>query len=84
MEVARLSPLHTGRLYPFTPIKYIKGLKIQHQLNSSFNLDIFFEFICFEATKVPTSSAVSRYHKTAGLFENVMKSEVRVLQQDYI
>jgi hypothetical protein len=47
-------------------------------------LDTFFEFICFEATKVPMPGAVSLYHKTARLFENVMKTEVRVLQQDYI
>ena len=79
-----MSALHTGRLYPITPIKYSKGLKIPHQFNFSFNLDIFFEFICFEATKVPTSGAVSRYRKTARLFENVLKIEVRVLQQDYI
>jgi len=75
MEVASLSALRTDRLYPFTPIKYRKWLKIRHQFNFSFNLDVFFEFMCFEATNVPTPGAASRYHKTAHLFEDVMKSE---------
>ena len=37
--------------------------------------------ICFEATKVAKSGAVSRYQAIAGLLENVMKSELHLLQQ---